>query len=275
MPHMARVLEMFKETLRVHSVLQLSLMVVVAAVVEREGRILIGQRKSGGKHPLKWEFPGGKVELGEEPRAALARELREELAIAAEIGEQLDRYDVRYGDGPLTDLIFYRVTRFEGEPQNLDFEQITWELPRRLRDYDFLAGDIAFIGKLLESARIARLGNHGKIDLPRELRARAKEFYAGLLGCRLLESSRHDLDLYEFADGFVLGLFLVDAADALPEADHLKATWLEIKVNDPAAYKARLLEFGVKEVEYPDPSRFYFQAPGGQVFRLAPLDGGL
>jgi 8-oxo-dGTP diphosphatase len=279
MPHMARVLEMVEETLGVHGVLQLSLMVVVAAVVEREGRILIGQRKLGGKHPLKWEFPGGKVEPGEEPRAALARELREELAIAAEIGAELDRYDVRYGDGPLTHLIFYRVTKFGGEPRNLDFEQIAWAHPESLPEYDFLAGDRAFIAKLLESAKMnrmgPRLGNHGKIDLPRELRVRAREFYAELLGCRILESPEPDLDLYEFDGGFVLGLFLVDAAEALSEADHLKAAWLEIKVENPAAYKGRLLEFGVKEVEYPDPSHFYFQAPGGQVFRIASVDGGL
>ncbi len=150
MPHVARVLEMVEEALGVHDVFQLSLMVVVAAVVEREGRILIGQRKRGGKHPLKWEFPGGKVEPGEEPRAALARELREELAIAADIGEELDRYDVRYSGGPLTHLIFYRVTKFEGDPKNLDFEQIVWESPERLSNFDFLEGDLAFLGKLLK-----------------------------------------------------------------------------------------------------------------------------
>ena len=61
-------------------------MEVVAAVIERDGQILIGQRKARGRHGLKWEFPGGKVEPGEEPRAALARELREELAIEAVIG---------------------------------------------------------------------------------------------------------------------------------------------------------------------------------------------
>jgi hypothetical protein len=114
-----------------------------------------------------------------------------------------------------------------------------------------------------------------KMDIPQHLRARTREFYAGLLGCKVLESPRPDLDLYEFAGGVVLGLFLVDQADALPEADHLKGTWLEIKVDDPAAWRARLQAFGVVEVDYPDPTRFYFQAPGGQVFRLAPMDGGL
>lgn len=124
-------------------------LVVVAAVLERDGKILIGQRKSGGRHPLKWELPGGKVEPGEEPRAALVRELREELGIEAVLGDpELDRYDVRYGDGPLMHLMFYRVNSFTGEPQNLDFERIVWEERRRLLEYDFLEGDAAFIRAL-------------------------------------------------------------------------------------------------------------------------------
>lgn len=122
---------------------------------------------------------------------------------------------------------------------------------------------------------MVHLGNHLKMNLPAPLRARAREFYAGLLECKVVASPRPDLDLYEFAGGEVLGLFFVDAADALSETDCLKATWLEIKVDDPARWKARLQAFGVREVEFPDPTRFYFQAPGGAVFRLAPLDGGL
>jgi 8-oxo-dGTP diphosphatase len=126
-------------------------MQVVAAVIERDGKILIGQRKRGGRHPLKWEFPGGKVEPGEDPRAALERELREELGVEARAGEMLDQYDVRYGDGPLTELHFYHVTEFAGEPRNLDFEQLVWERPERLPDYDFLEGDLRFIAKLTRS----------------------------------------------------------------------------------------------------------------------------
>jgi len=114
----------------------------------REGKVLIGQRKRGGRHPLKWEFPGGKVEPGEDPRAALARELREELSVEAVIGEQLDSYPVSYGDGFRALLYFYRVTQFQGEPRNLDFEQIVWERPQRLPDYDFLEGDISFVSKV-------------------------------------------------------------------------------------------------------------------------------
>ncbi|MEP7352072.1 MAG: (deoxy)nucleoside triphosphate pyrophosphohydrolase [Acidobacteriota bacterium] len=122
---------------------------VVAAIIERDGKILIGQRKNKGRHALKWEFPGGKVEAGEERETALARELQEELAITAEIGEQIDRYEFRYGSNPVTALWFYRVTVFQGEPQNLDFQQILWIEPVRLPEFDFLEGDLDFIDRFL------------------------------------------------------------------------------------------------------------------------------
>jgi 8-oxo-dGTP diphosphatase len=125
---------------------------VVAAVIERsspEGRlILIGQRKAGGRHALKWEFPGGKVEPGEDPRAALARELREELAIDAVIGPVIEAYDFRYRPETLTRLTFFRVTEYSGEITNLDFSALAWERLENLPAYDFLAGDIEFVKRL-------------------------------------------------------------------------------------------------------------------------------
>ena len=120
----------------------------MAAVIERGGGILIAQRKATGRHPLKWEFPGGKVEAGETPEAALARELHEELGIQASIGDLMDHYDVQYPGGPPTHLLFYRVTEFEGEPRNLDFARIVWESRHRLLDYDFLEGDLEFLRRL-------------------------------------------------------------------------------------------------------------------------------
>jgi len=122
-------------------------MEVVAAVIERDGTVLICQRKTG-RHALKWEFPGGKVEPEEDYRDALARELREELSIEARIGEELARHDVRYGTGPLIRLRFYRVTEFSGEPLNREFERILWESKTRLTEYDFLDGDLEFVKRL-------------------------------------------------------------------------------------------------------------------------------
>ncbi len=118
---------------------------VVAGVIERGGQVLIAQRKRTGQHPLKWEFPGGKVEAGEAPEAALARELEEELGIRARVDAEIGRYEFRYpGRTPIL-LLFYRVTQFTGEPKNLDFEQILWIQRDRLRDYDFLEGDAGFL----------------------------------------------------------------------------------------------------------------------------------
>lgn len=120
---------------------------VVAAVIEKDGRILIGQRRAGTAHALKWEFPGGKVEAGE-TAAALVRELREELDIGAEIGPEIGRYQYEYpGRSPIL-LIFFKVNRFHGEPRNLIFERIAWALPRDLPSYDFLEGDVEFVRAL-------------------------------------------------------------------------------------------------------------------------------
>jgi 8-oxo-dGTP diphosphatase len=123
-------------------------MYVVAAVIERAGRILICQRR-GGRHARKWEFPGGKVEPGEDPRSALARELREELQIEATIGPLIHTETVHYPPGPTIRLEFYRVTAFAGDPVNVQF---VWEDRRNLTRYDFLDGDIPFVKKLAAAA---------------------------------------------------------------------------------------------------------------------------
>src|SRR5207237_5750521 len=104
---------------------------VVAAVIERGERILICQRTADQPDPLKWEFPGGKVEAGEHPRDALARELEEELAICATIGAEIARYEYCYpGKKPIL-LTFYRVDEFSGELRNCVFKQIKWEIAAR------------------------------------------------------------------------------------------------------------------------------------------------
>ncbi len=125
-------------------------MIVVAAVIVRDGLILIGQRRLGEWHQLKWEFPGGKMEAYETPREALRRELKEELDIDADIGEELDRYRYQYPGRSAIDLIFFRVDRFDGEPRNLAFHDIRWESASAFPDYDFLDGDVDFVVRLAQ-----------------------------------------------------------------------------------------------------------------------------
>jgi 8-oxo-dGTP diphosphatase len=122
--------------------------VVVAAIIERDGKVLACQRHENGAHPLKWEFPGGKVEPGETPVQALQRELEEELEIEAQIGPEITRYEYAYaGKAPIL-LIFYQVTQFRYEPQNRVFHAMRWETKSHLPDYDFLEGDVNFVRRL-------------------------------------------------------------------------------------------------------------------------------
>ncbi len=123
-------------------------MIVVAGVLQRDGKVLIGQRMARDRHGLKWEFPGGKVEAGETPKQALRRELREELGVEAEIGPEVARYEHGLpGRTPLI-LLFHRVDSFDGEPRPETFEQILWEEPLTLPSFDFLDGDLDFVRRI-------------------------------------------------------------------------------------------------------------------------------
>jgi len=118
---------------------------VVAALIERDGNILICRRQPWQSHPLKWEFPGGKVEPGETPEQALTRELEEELAITNTVGTELTRYEYAYPGKNPVELIFYMVRSFAGEPRNLVFREMRWEPAARLPEFDFLEGDREFL----------------------------------------------------------------------------------------------------------------------------------
>ena len=124
---------------------------VVAGVLARDGKILICRRRADQPHPLKWEFPGGKIEAGESPEAALVRELREELGIESEGARELTRYEFTYAGGKTILLIFLRVTAWTGEIENLIFETLAWESPEALRGYDFLEGDEPFLSDFILS----------------------------------------------------------------------------------------------------------------------------
>jgi 8-oxo-dGTP diphosphatase len=118
---------------------------VVAAIIERDGRVLIGRRKPEQSHPLQWEFPGGKVEPGETPEQALARELAEELAVLEVEGREITRQEFTYPGKDPIELIFYRVDSFRGEPENQVFHEMRWERRSELTAFDFVEGDREFL----------------------------------------------------------------------------------------------------------------------------------
>jgi len=123
---------------------------VVAAVIVRGDEILVCQRTRHQSKPLKWEFPGGKIETGEQPRDALRRELDEELGIDAHIGDEVERITHTYQDGGTVELRFYVVRSFNRELENRIFRDVRWVQRSRLLDYDFLEADAPLVRQLAE-----------------------------------------------------------------------------------------------------------------------------
>ncbi len=127
---------------------------VAAALIVRDGEVLIGQRRPDQPMGSLWEFPGGKIEAGESPQQALARELTEELGIRASIGPPVTRIRHNYRHGGAVDLQFFVVRDFVGEIVNHIYQQIKWVKLEELPTFDFLAADRGLIrdlaaGKLL------------------------------------------------------------------------------------------------------------------------------
>jgi 8-oxo-dGTP diphosphatase len=124
--------------------------VIVTAVIERsDRRILIGQRRRDDTSPLKWEFPGGKVEQGETPEEALARELQEELSATLDKCVEMGRVRHKYATmSEELEIRFYAASIKEGEIAPNEFEQIVWVLPKELGNYDFLAANSQLIAQI-------------------------------------------------------------------------------------------------------------------------------
>lgn len=127
---------------------------VAAGVVLRRGRVLLTQRKKGSHLAGAWEFPGGKVEPDEDPRSAVARELREELGVEVEVGDILDVTFHRYPEKSVL-LLFYEATLAVGspEPRAIDVADLLWAGRDELREEAFPPADVAILAKV--RARLA------------------------------------------------------------------------------------------------------------------------
>lgn len=111
-------------------------------------------------------------------------------------------------------------------------------------------------------------GKNMKLTAARERRAAMHAVLTEGLGCQSQEPAP-DLTLYRLDDGFNLGVYFVDAANALDEAALRFAPWLELAVGDVEATVERLVRLGASTVEYHDREHVYLQLPGGPVFRLS------
>ncbi len=121
---------------------------VTAALIVRGDEILCCQRTEYQALPLKWEFPGGKIEPGEDAPEALRRELDEELGIRAEIDRKVAQLQHHYANGNAVELHFFLVQRYEGEMQNRIFREIRWVERRELPKLDFLDADRKLVQQL-------------------------------------------------------------------------------------------------------------------------------
>ena len=121
---------------------------VVAALIVKQGKVLVCQRTRHQTMPLKWEFPGGKIEEGEQPRSALRRELEEELGILATVGDEVRRIQHEYPNGGKVELRFFTVREYQREIENRIFRDIQWAEPKDLPAYDFLEADLTLVQEL-------------------------------------------------------------------------------------------------------------------------------
>lgn len=120
---------------------------VTAAILFKNGRILIAKRKAGEKLANFWEFPGGKIEDGETPEGCLKRELKEELGIEVWIGEFFGESIYHYEQGSIH-LLGYWTTWVKGDMEPKVHSEVKWVTPEELDQYIFAPADIPFVKKL-------------------------------------------------------------------------------------------------------------------------------
>jgi len=121
---------------------------VVAGIIQKNGKYLIAQRKKDLNGGGFWEFPGGKVEPGESHSQALIRELKEELDIEVELGNFFGENIIQFGEKKYH-LYAYHIKSYVGEPKLIDHDDIRWVTPQEFVNYQFIEGDKLFIKWLM------------------------------------------------------------------------------------------------------------------------------
>lgn len=127
-------------------------LVVAGLITDAAGRVLITQRRADQALPLQWEFPGGKVEPGEAPVAALARELREELGVAVEIGRIWDVLFHPYPDFDLVMLVYHCRITGAATPRPVEVAALLWVAPDDAPNHDILPADRPLVDRLAVEA---------------------------------------------------------------------------------------------------------------------------
>jgi 8-oxo-dGTP diphosphatase len=123
-------------------------LIVAGLLVDDAGRVLVTQRRADQPLPLQWEFPGGKVELGEPPVAALARELREELGVDVEVGRIWDVLHHAYPEFEVVMLVYRCRLAADAVPRCVEVAAVAWRPPDQLDDLPILPADAPLIGRL-------------------------------------------------------------------------------------------------------------------------------
>ena len=121
---------------------------VTAAIIQKDNKILIAQRRKDKNLGLKWEFPGGKIDKNETPEECLSRELKEEFGIKTKVGKFITNSIYKYPNIEI-DLMAYYVEYLDGEFKLIDHERIEWVSKDNLKEFDFAEADIPIIEKLL------------------------------------------------------------------------------------------------------------------------------
>lgn len=122
-------------------------LIVTAAIIQRGNKILIAQRKSTADHGLKWEFPGGKLNYGEDPKEGLRREIIEELDMEIEVGDILEVISHCYGERHIL-LLCYSCHYLGQKPTTRDCQDFRWVTTQEMDYYEFTAADVPVVKKL-------------------------------------------------------------------------------------------------------------------------------